>query len=78
MLYLVFALAAFIILIHLLNMLIAIMGNTFAERSGVAHQIRVRDHLAFVIKNWHLNEVAFGKGEISNSKYIIAAFSASD
>lgn len=31
-----FILAALIMLIHLLNMLIAIMGNTFAERSSVA------------------------------------------
>lgn len=31
-----FILAVFIMLLHLLNMLIAIMGNTFAERSSVA------------------------------------------
>ena len=55
MLYFLFCLAAFIILIHLLNMLIAIMGNSFIERSEVAHSIRVKDHLIFVMDNWHLS-----------------------
>lgn len=46
--------AQFLLLIHLLNMLIAIMGDTFGRRNEVAEQIRVKDHLAFVIDNWFL------------------------
>ena len=60
-LLIVFCICAFIMLIHLLNMLIAIMGNTYAERSAISAQIRTRDHLTFVINNWHLSECAFGK-----------------
>ena len=44
--------AQFILLVHLLNMLIAIMGNTFMQRNEVAEQVKIKDHLAFVIDNW--------------------------
>ena len=33
-----FALASFLLLIHLLNMLIAIMGETFAANNEIKHQ----------------------------------------
>jgi hypothetical protein len=59
-------------LIHLLNMLIAIMGNTFAERSLVAEEIKLKDHLVFVMDNWHLLNYAFS--DMNNAKFIIAAF----
>ena len=59
-------------LIHLLNMLIAIMGNTFAERSLVAEEIKLKDHLVFVMDNWHLMNKAFNN--LHNARFIIAAF----
>ena len=59
-------------LIHLLNMLIAIMGNTFGNRNEVAEQIKIRDHLAFVIDNWYLKDYAIGDSKQLN--YIVAAF----
>jgi hypothetical protein len=57
-----------------LNMLIAIMGNTFSERSQRQKEIMLRDHLNFIVDNWHLSSLA-----ISNKKkikYIITAFRA--
>jgi hypothetical protein len=55
-------------------MLIAIMGNTFSERTEVGAQIMVRDHLRFVMDNWMLLKVAFKDRDSIN--YIIAAMSA--
>ena len=53
LLYGVFIIASFIMIIVLLNMLIAIMGNTFAERMPLAAQIQTEDRLEFIIENWH-------------------------
>ena len=64
-------------MIHLLNMLIAIMGNTFAERSAVIDKIYYRDHLKFVLDNWYLIKTVFGD-KLRDVKYIIAALSAHD
>ena len=78
-LIIVFCIAAFIMLIHLLNMLIAIMGNTFAERSAISAEIRIRDHLTFVINNWYLSDLAFGsKSDKEKLKYVITAFSINE
>ena len=64
--------AQFILLIHLLNMLIAIMGDTFSRRNEVAEQIKIKDHLSFVIDNWYLKD--FSLGNSKQIKYIITAF----
>lgn len=71
-----FVISCIVIILHFLNMLIAIMGNTFGERTEVGAQIMVRDHLRFVMDNWMLLGVAFP--DKSNINYIIAAMSASD
>lgn len=71
-LYILYISAQFILLIHLLNMLIAIMGETFGNRNEVAEQIKIRDHLAFVIDNWYLKD--FSLGDIKQINYIITAF----
>jgi hypothetical protein len=42
---LILTFASFIMVIHLLNMLVAIMGNTFAERSENKIQIILKDQL---------------------------------
>ena len=60
-------------LIHMLNMLIAIMGDTFGQRNEIAEQIKIKDHLAFVIDNWYLKDYALG--DPKKIKYIITAFS---
>lgn len=64
-----------LILIHFMNMLIAIMGNTFAIREAVGKQIMLRDHLRFVMDNWILIHVAV---DYKNLKYIVGAFQADE
>ena len=65
-------------IIHLLNMLIAIMGNTFSNREPVRDLIRLRDHLTFVIEHWYMNYLVFNKKDKASTKYIITAFSSID
>ena len=48
------------------------MGNTFDERSNIKFQIRTRDHLRFVIQNWHLSDMVFDNKK--KIKYIVTAF----
>lgn len=75
-LYILYTLSTFIMLIHLTNMLIAIMGETFSTRGAVADQIKVKDHLRFVMDHWHLSNLSFkAKKKI---KYIITAFHISE
>jgi hypothetical protein len=50
-LWIFFIVASFFLLIHLLNMLIAIMGETFAKTNEIKHQQTIRNHLRFVIDN---------------------------
>ena len=69
-----FVIAAFIMLIHLLNMLIAIMGDTFSKRQNVVKEIMCQNHLKFVMDNYHLLSFAFG--DIRKVRYIITAFYA--
>ena len=76
-LYTLHSLTAFIIMIHLLNMLVAIMGNTFAERSSIIDKIFYRDHLNFVLDNWYLIQTVLGK-QLKDIKYIIGALSVQD
>ena len=64
------------IILHFLNMLIAIMGNTFAEKAVVGQQIMTKDHLRYVMDNWLLMNLAFR--DKARVKYIVAAFTAKD
>jgi len=62
----------FFILIHLLNMLIAIMGETFAKNNEIKYKKKIKDHLGFVMDNWQfLNQAIPNHRQI---KYIITAF----
>ena len=72
----IFVTASVVIILHFLNMLIAIMGNTFSERTEVGAQIMVRDHLRFVMDNWMLLNVAFP--DKTSINYIIAALSINE
>ena len=49
----------FLLVILLMNMLIAIMGDTFNNQSGVSEQIRTREHLQFIMNNYYLQDFAF-------------------
>ena len=55
-------------------MLIAIMGESFAARSAFAQQIKLKDHLDFVLMYWYLMKVCFKEEELKDIRYIIAAF----
>ena len=57
--------------IHLLNMLIAYMGETFGTNNEKGEQIKIKDHLSFVLDNWYLKE--YSLGDVKSIKYIIAA-----
>ena len=57
-LYFLFILASVYIDTILLKMLIAIMGSTFASRKQVAAEIKIKDHLRFLLDNWHLMDDA--------------------
>ena len=67
-----FVVSSFTMLIHLMNMLIAIMGDSFARRTEVAQEIMTQNHLKFVIDNYHLIKLAFK--DIREVKYIVTAF----
>jgi len=68
----VWIIAILLIIVHFMNMLIAIMGNTFGERTEVGAQIMLRDHLRFVIDNWVLMKFI----NPQDLKYIVCAFQA--
>jgi len=38
----------FFIMIHMLNMLIAVMGDTFSQRGEIATELNYKNHLGFV------------------------------
>ena len=63
-------------LMILLRMLIAIMGNTFTTRNKVAKMVKVKDHLRFVMDNWHLRDYALN--DKSQIQYIVCALSADE
>ena len=50
-LWLLFITSSFILLIHLLNMLVAIMGETFAQNNEIKKKAQIRNHLRFVLDN---------------------------
>ena len=58
-LYILFVMVSFLMMIHLLNMLIAIMGESFAARSAFIEQIKLKDHLDFVLMYWYLMNECF-------------------
>jgi hypothetical protein len=63
-------------LILLLNMLIAIMSNTFGERKLKERAIRSKDRLIFVMDNWQLLNLVFkDKKQI---RYVFAAYLANN
>lgn len=71
LLSIMFVITTFIIMIHLLNMLIAVMGNTFNERAGIAVELKYKNHLKFVRTKWYLIDTRFAY--LRQSRYLIAA-----
>ena len=71
LLTIMFSITTFIIMLHLLNMLIAVMGNTFNERAGIALELKYRNHLKIVRTKWYLIDSRFA--HLRNTRYLIAA-----
>ena len=75
-LVLLFVLASFVIVILLLNMLIAIMGDTFSKQSDIAELLLIKEHLSFVIDHWYLGQYAIK--EQDRIQYLIVAFNSAN
>ena len=56
-LYFLFFLLSFIMCIHLLNMLIAIMGQSFDKNAEIADSNRKISQLEFVVNNWWIHPI---------------------
>ena len=54
-LWILFLIASFTLIVHMLNMLIAIMGETFAKSNEIEYQTKLKKKLQFVIDNWYKN-----------------------
>lgn len=67
-----YIMAQFLMIIHLLNMLIAIMGETFVNCKEIGHLVKIQDHLAFVIDNWYLSPISIPDKE--KLVFIVTAF----
>jgi len=70
-LWIIFLLATFTLIIHLMNMLIAIMGETFSKNNEVADENREREHLKFIMENQWMNPLGDSKSKIN---YLVTAF----
>ena len=67
-----YMLSQFFMIIHLLNMLIAIMGESFGNCKEVGHLVKIHDHLSFVLDNWYLAQLAIP--EKKSLVFIVTAF----
>lgn len=70
MLIFVFIIASFFLLIHMLNMLIAIMGETFGANNETKDIQATKSHLLFVLKYWHYLDAIPNKKRV---RYLISA-----
>ena len=75
-LYFIYFFSSSLIVILMLNMLIAIMGDTFDKRKTFGKQITVKDHLGYVIDNWYLINSSFRQRK--QIKYLITAYTSDD
>ena len=60
-LWIIYTVTTFTLLVHMMNMLIAIMSETFAKNREFSDQITLKSKLTFVIDNWSYGDSAFGK-----------------
>jgi hypothetical protein len=75
-LWLVFVMASFGLVTHMLNMLIGIMGDSRSKYREIETQMIFKNKLKFVINNWYLKAIGDDKEKIN---YLVAAiFSEED
>lgn len=72
--YLFWYISGFLLQIHFLNMLIAIMGETFSKNNETKHISFIKSHLQFVLDNWYQDPIK-DKHRIN---YLITAFVKDD
>jgi len=70
LLWVLFIMTSFVLILHMLNMLVAIMGNTFANNTEVEAQNKMKSKLRFVIDNWWIDAIGQEKHRIC---YLVAA-----
>lgn len=69
-LWVLFLFGSFVIIIHLINMLVALMGDTFNKMKEVQQETKMKMKLNFVIDNWYMNAIGKKKEKIG---YLITA-----
>jgi hypothetical protein len=67
-----YVLSALILMIHLLNMLIAIMGQAFTDNSEIYHKMKIKEKLRFVLDKWVFKDKFLGNDK--ELTHILAAF----
>lgn len=70
-LWLLFVAATFFVLIHMLNMLIAVMTETFTINNENKLETRLKEHLQFVVDEW---SVLKNNRQQTYSNYLVAAW----
>jgi len=70
--------ASFILIIHLLNMLIALMGNQLSDNTQNQTLIRQQEKLKFVLDKWAYKNLIFSSEDDQKLKFIICAFIPDD
>lgn len=71
-LWLFFILFTLIVCVHMLNMLIAIMGESFSQNKESEQVNRIKEHLNFVLYNWALNPIQEDKNN-GSTNYLVSA-----
>jgi len=69
-LYFLFIMLSFIMCIHMLNMLIAIMGQSFDRNEEISDSNKKISQLEFVVNNWWIHPIKDKK----NIVYFVSAF----
>ena len=69
-----FVLLSFFMCVHMLNMLIALMGQSFDSNAKVSESNKKISQLEFVVNNWWIHPIK-DKGDIV---YFVAAFTMDD
>lgn len=69
-----FIIMSFLMCIHLLNMLIAVMGQSFDRNNEVADSNKKISQLEFVVNNWWIHPIKKKEDIV----YFVAAFAVND
>ena len=71
-LWLMFVLSSFTLIVHLMNMIVALLGEKQSQNIEDSEYINYQVKLAFVVENWNL--LPFDKKERLRANYLVAGF----